>query len=238
MTDHQPILPERSLTHIFKADAATAILRARQAFDAAESKLSEFKEARDLALKNIDDESAVAEVQRLDHEIEAHQHAATIYNERIRALLERQRAEEHAKREVEKIAAVATIGRLVARRHTAAQKADDLITALGTALANLEAADDAIFANWSPLLSEAYGARSLTIRGLRTFGTEQVREHGKLYVRQIKGTLRAIADSGSGYDLAEISRDRGKQLIEILEAVRIPEPQPLPSYDDEEENAA
>jgi hypothetical protein len=235
---HQPILPERSLTSIFKPDAATAILRARQAFDAAESKLSEFKAARDVALKNIDDDSAVVEVQRLDHEIEAHQHAASIYHERIRALLERQLAEEHAKREAEKVAAVATIGRLVARRHTAAQKADDLIAALGTALANLEAADDAIFANWSPLLSEAYGARSLTIRGLRTFGTEQVREHGKLYTRTIKGTLRTIADDDSGYDLAEISRAMGKQLLEILEAVRIPEPQPMPSYDDDGEVAA
>lgn len=229
MNDHDQIQPGRGLTRIFQPDTATALLRARSAFDAAESQISDFKTARDVALKNLDDESAVAEVQRLDHEIEAHQHAASIYHERIGALLERQREDERGNREAEKAAAVAEVGKRLARRQSAARKFDEATEVFIAEIAKLQAADAAVFSDWPAILPLMDAGTKL--RNHRSFLSKRLtrddfaREIGHYGTLEVRGTLCGMLEIGS-FAMAAAARAIDASILDDLRQYQIPEPEP------------
>lgn len=235
----QPIPPQRSLTQLFRPDAATSLLRARMAFDTAESKIQELSAARTAALRDIDDDRAVDEIQRIDHEIAAQQNAASIYHERIGALLEKQRDDDHGKREAEKIAAVAEIGRRMTRRQSAAKRFDEATEVYIAAIGKLKAADAAVFANWPSILPRELQTGSL--QNLGAFKERHLtakdfsREFGTMGTQKIRGTLRALVEIGS-FEMAATTSECDAELIRSLEEYQIP--QPIAETPDDEEVAA
>jgi hypothetical protein len=230
---HQPILPERSLTSIFKPNTATAILRARQALDHAENKIQEISVARTAAMQNADDASAIEEIQRLDNEMAAHRHAASIYHERIGALLEKRRDDERGRLEREKIEAIAEIGKRATRRRNAAKNFDEATVVYLAAIGRLQAADEALFKNWPSILPYPYQAESISsIPALGQKALEKTSPFAPPPV--IKGTLRALIDRGS-FDMGDFADGLTAQMMARLESYEIPESQ---KSDVDQENAA
>lgn len=172
----------------------------------------------------------IADVQKLDAELATLRNAATIYRDRISGLIARQRQEERERLEAEKAARIADMTKRLANWQNAAQRVDEATATLQSAVRNLDAADVAIFGE-NPIRQNYLSARSISALCDREAGPRD--EPGINESRRVVGPLRKIA-KGAPYGMAEEIADRGRRLIESMQA----EPIELEFSDDDTEAAA
>jgi hypothetical protein len=207
---------------LFARSTADSLSAARQSLAGAEAKIVELEAARGANLLEAD---TIAEVQRIDSELTTQHHAASIYRDRIVGLVDRQRQEERDRLEAEKAAAIADMGKRVSRRDAAGQLLETALTKVREACAELSAADEAIF----PAPSSSYLSTASMAPLCR-----RDRRYSDPMPRLVIGPVRAIAD-GAGAGLAEEIRQKGADLIAIMQAEPIAEPDDI---DDDDTAAA
>jgi hypothetical protein len=192
---------------LFGRTTADNLAAARQSLAGAEAKILELEAVRAAKLPDAD----LAEVQRIDTDLATHRHAASIYRDRIASLIERQRQEERERLQAEKATSIANMTKRVVRRDAAGQRLETALVEMRSACAELLAADEEI----------APGGSYLSITSLSPL-CRRDRRHSDPAPRFVIGPIRAIAD-GVGADLAEDIRQKGLDLIAIMEAEPIAE---------------
>lgn len=173
----------------------------------------------------------IADVQKLDAELATLRNALAIYGDRIEGLRQRQRQEERNRLEAEKTARIVEAEKRIANWQKAAHQVDIATAALQAAVRNLDAADDEIFGE-DPYHRGRLSANFIEVLCERSAGPQDhlgMNEH-----RRIIGPLRRIAKGGPHFGLAEVVADRGRQLIEAMQA----EPIAIEFPDDDSEAAA
>jgi hypothetical protein len=214
----------------FTRSTDTSLAAAREALGVAEAKIAELETARAGQLLESDD---LRDVQRIDADLQAQRHAASIYRDRIAGLTDQRRKEERANREAEKTAALIEIGKRLARRDNASRLVETKSNELSAGVTELLAADAAVFADWPLILPTPNHFSYLSVSAMLPL-CKRDRRASDFEPRVIVGPARAIAD-GAADGLAEEIRQKGVDLIEMLEALELPEEE-FP--DDEAEVAA
>ena len=203
---------------LFTRSTADNLAAARQSLAGAETKIGELEAVRTAKLPEAD----LAEVQRIDQDLVTQRHAASIYRDRIGSLIDRLRQEERERLEAEKADKIADMAKRVARRDAAAQQLETALAGVRKAYIELAAADEAIFPAHS-------GFNYLSTTSMAPL-CRRDRSAFDPAIRVVIGPVRAIAD-GAGADLVEDIRQKGRDLIAIMEAEPIAE-----SVDDNEDD--
>jgi hypothetical protein len=195
-----------------------------------ETKIADLE--RDRAAKLLEDNYAGG-VEQIDRQIEAQQRAATVHRDRIAAMVAKRHVEARARLERERANGIVEIGKRLAHRDTAAQRLEVALKAVRDAYTELSAADAAAFTGWPSVLPTSNSLSYLAIDGMQAF-CKKPRGLHDFESRTIIGPVRSIVD-GAADGLAEEIQQKGRDLIEMLQAESIPEPE---TSDDETEAAA
>jgi hypothetical protein len=203
---------------LFGRSTSDQLATARQSLAGANAKIAEGEALRGAKLLETD---TITEVQRIDAELATHRHAASIYRDRIASLIDRQRKEDRESRETDKAGAILEIGKRVARRDNASRLVETKSNELSAGVAELLAADAAVFADWPLILPTPNHFSYLSVSAMSPL-CKRDRRPSDFEPRVIVGPARAIAD-GAADGLAEEIRQKGIDLIEMLEALELPE---------------
>jgi hypothetical protein len=139
----------------FLVDADDAISAVQNALAAAENKISALEMERKAKLDSADDNWLV-DVARIDRERVSTRAIIGVYQERLIALKRRQRDQDMARRDQLKASGIAEIKKRLVRRRTATEKLEQALKQVAVAFAELDAADIAVFENWSEVLPPAH----------------------------------------------------------------------------------
>jgi hypothetical protein len=203
---------------LFGRSTTDQLATARQSLAGAEAKIAELETARGAKLLEAD---TISEVQKIDSELTTQRHAASIYRDRIAGLIERQRQEERDHLEREKADRIAATTKRLALREDAAQKLETALAKVREAYAALAAADEAIFPSGGYLSTTSMAPLC-----------RRDRRASDPMPRVVIGPVRAIADGG-GTGLADEIQQKGRDLIAIMQAEPIAEPDDIEDGDTE-----
>jgi hypothetical protein len=143
-----------------------------------------------------------AEIGRLRAAVDAHHF-------RIGALLRRQHDHERLQQEQRRVAAVAEIRKILPRRQAAAERLDAALKQAVEALAALEAADDAVFADWT---SELPAAETLNyLHAMHIHSLSSVRKQ-----RMAASPIREMA-ARAPFGIADLVGAMNRELLGELE---------------------
>lgn len=150
----------------FRRSTTAALSSTREALAAAEAQQADLHQQRETALLASDD---VAGIEALDGKIAAQARAVQIHKDRISALERKFSVEERARREREKVTAIAVIERRIAERCEKAKALEASITAMAAAWFALEGSSVTVFADWPAALPWPSQGRLAMLRadGLR-----------------------------------------------------------------------
>lgn len=197
----------RLFAQSFEASLSTA----REKRGTAEARISALLRDREAALIASDD---VAKVDAIDRAIDAERRTVGILTDRIAALIGEQRAEQRAQRQRERVDAIAASRLQIEQRNSIAARLAAALAQVRTAATELIAADAALFG----------GLRHLDFLSISAMPElcRRDRRASDFPARVIVGPVRSIAD-GAADGLAEEIRQKGIDLIEILQAAEIHE---------------
>jgi hypothetical protein len=197
---------------LFGRSFETSLSTAREKRGAAEAKISALLRDREAALIASDD---VVKVDAIDRAIDAERRTVGILTDRIAALISEQRAEQRAQRQRERVDAIAASRLEIEQRNSIAQRLAAALAQVRTTATELIAADAALFSGTRDMDFLSISAMPELCRRDRRFNDP--------VPRIIVGPVRSIAE-GAADGLAEEIRQKGIDLIEMLEAEPIPEP--------------
>jgi hypothetical protein len=196
---------------LFDRSTSDQMAAAHHQLAGANAKIAELEALRAAKLPDAE----IADVQRIDAELAIHRHAASIYLDRIAALGDRQRQEERASRKADKAAAVAEIAKRLARRDNASRLVEAKCSELRAGVAELLAADAAVFADWPMSLPPPNNFSYLSIGALAPL-CKRDRRPSDFQSPVLIGPLRQLVEGAADGLAAQISQ-KGIDLIAMLE---------------------
>jgi len=201
---------------LFRTDPDDALQAARTALQQAEGRIGQLQIERAAKIEQAEDDAYIADVAKIDVEIGRLQTAIAAHHDRIAILQRRQRERERASREQQKAACIAEVRKAVPRRQAAIERVDTLITQLAEAVTALEAADEAIFANWPAVMPPAQ--RFGYLRAMRLEPLSSTRKQRPISA----GVVRELVNRAPFNFAAEIEKC-SRELVEELESTPVPE---------------
>ena len=201
------------LTAAFSRDPAAALERATAQLTTTEGEIAALQAERAAAVRDYEDVEAVAAV---DAKIDHKRRTAGILRDRITALQEAQREHDRRKLDDARQSAVKTIVTRLDARVQAATKLDRAGVLVAEALAELAAADEAVFAGWSDLLPPAHRLTYLRMLNLDPISSQRKpRPMSPGVIRQLVEKLPL--------NLAGEAEKRNAELVSELQAAPIPD---------------
>jgi hypothetical protein len=159
--------------------------------------------------------SAIAAI---DHELATLRASVVLHGERIAAMEQKQRSLDHVRRLQERAAAIAAIKKTLPARLAAAQRVDAAVKQLVDCIADLDAADEAIFGakKWPAAVGVP----------VHQFWHLKSQHIGPLSLRRIhrmqSGLFREIA-SKFPFSIADAVAEKNNELIAELESASVPD---------------
>jgi hypothetical protein len=196
-----------------RPDPDAALQAAQAALVQAEARIDQLQTERSAKIEA--DGDYIADVAKIDVEITRLQASLSAHHDRITILQRRQRDGEHANRMQQKVACIAEVKKAVPRRQAAVERVDGLVKQLANAVAELEAADEAVFANWPAIMPPAH--RFGYLRAMRIEPLSNMRKQ-----RTTAGVVRELV-SRVPFEFATEIAKRSRELIEELESTPVPE---------------
>jgi hypothetical protein len=195
--------------------AVGALATAREALAQTERQIVDLEAKREQKLTEADGDylSAVAAI---DQQIVNLRAKSVVHRDRIAAMDIRRANQEHAQRQQERAAFIGELKKTFPKRQAAAARLDAALKEIPEAFRDLEAADKAIFVNWPELLPPA--DRYVYLRAMRIEPFSSTRKHRGL----MAGFVRELVNRGP-YDFAAEIEKRGRELIQELEGISVPE---------------
>jgi hypothetical protein len=185
------------------------IAAAEAALADAEARIAQLEAERVAMLEQ--DTDYVVTASKIAREIETLRETAEAHRARIAALAEKERKADRDERERQRVTAIAAIKRKLPARQAGAAKLDRALALVAEAVAELEAADKAVFANWPDVLPPAHSLRytsTLTGAALSTARVERPRG---------PGVIRALLEKMSTLDFAAEAAKCNTELVAELE---------------------
>jgi hypothetical protein len=208
----------------FKSGPDDGFVAAQFALDHANEKIKSLELERESRLFALE-EGYIDEISRIDRELSIEHANTVIHRDRLNALRLRSRDQARIKREREKAAAIPEIKKRFARRQAAAEKLDQLLKQTADCLAELIAADEAVFERWPSALPPASRLSYLRATTLDPLSSRRIQ-------RPISaGIIRELANRVP-FDVAAAVEKSSRELIDELESA------PAPDLPDEEGIAA
>jgi hypothetical protein len=201
-----------------RTDPDETLKAAEAALAQAESKIADLERDRAAKLLELD---YTAGVESIDLQISAHRRAAVVHRDRLAAMLQKRRTDDRARLEREKADGIADIGKRLARRDSAAQRLEAALADVSAVFAELSAADEATFTGWHAVLPAPNTVSYLSIGSMATL-CRRDRRPSDFDARVIVGSVRSIAE-GAAEGLAAEVQQKGRDLLEILQAEPIPD---------------
>jgi hypothetical protein len=202
----------RALT-IFKGDEG--LTKAEQTLATFEVRIAELSAQR--ALKIEDEATDLDAVLRIDHELAELRAKVLLQHDRIEAIKVRQRKRDHEARLAAKASEIASRKKLVIARTDKATKLDVAVKVLIQAVADLRAADDALFDGWPNVLMSAH-----------MFGYLRSNHHEALSTirkdRKVPGCIAYVIERAP-FEFGPEAEKLGAELITELEAAALPDEQ-------------
>ncbi len=199
----------------FRTDPDAALQAAQTALQQAEERIGQLQVERAAKIEQAEGDAYVADVANIDAEIGRLQASVTAHHDRIAIMQRRQREVEQAGREQQKANCVAEVKKAIPRQLAAVERLDGLLKQLAEAVAALQIADEAVFANWPAIMPPAH--RFTYLRAMRLEPLSSMRKQ-----RMVAGLLRELISRGPYNFAAEIEKN-SRELLEELESTPVPE---------------
>lgn len=203
------------MKQLFRTDPDAALQAAKTALLQAEERIAQLRLERAAKIEQAEGETYISEVGKIGAEIARLQASVTAHRDRIAIMQRRQREGERSNREQQKAACIAEVRKAVPRRQAAVERVDGLLKQLADAVAALEAADGALFANWPEVMPPA--ARFTYLRAMRLEPLSAMRKE-----RMVAGLIRELVNRVPFNFAAEVEQC-SRELIEELESTLVPE---------------
>jgi hypothetical protein len=185
-----------------------AIEAARADLATTENRIAQLETA---CAEMLERDDYVGAASKLAREIEAARTVEAAHRQRLVVLQARQQKVEHERREQERVSAISAIRKLLPARAAAAAKLDRALGAVSAAIAELEAADKAVFHGWSGGLPPAHSLKFCSVVTAAPLSTTR-RE-----VPLAPGLLRNLLEKLPLWDFSGDAARANKELIDELE---------------------